>query len=404
MRLTASFVLFALCLGMAERAAAADATVVVLGLRSLEGDDEFANALSEQLRASAKGVTGWKLLERAVSMAQMTLSHNCEDIDAGCLSEIARGLESERLVFGTVRRTAARSKYDYEVTVSLFNGTTHTIAGTETRTIDRNDGKQKKVLGRHAQELIAKLAAADASAGRLTVEVNVLSAEVRLDGQLVGQAHDGRIAVDTVTPGEHTLEVTAIGHQTHTQRINVNSGDQSTINVTLERNAEPVEVATSTEIVTPTSPVATDNGSSLSWLGYSLIGVGAASAIAWGASMYMIEFNYNQNKTYQGYVQHYRNQTQDACDEALKNNNANDSLSPAELSDFQGRCRTGRTFQTLQWVFLGVAVVSAGVGTYVLITDSSSPDQAQARLRQRRFTLEPMVDRRTLAVQATLHF
>jgi hypothetical protein len=51
-----------------------------------------------------------------------------------------------------------------------------------------------------------------------------------------------------------------------------------------------------------------------------------------------------------------------------------------------------------------VAEVTAGIGTYVLITDSSSPDKAQALLKERRFTLEPMVGRRTLAVQATLHF
>ena len=303
MRLTAGLVFFALCLGVAKHAAAADATVVVLGLRSLEGDDEFANALSEQLRASAKGVTGWKLLERAVSMSQMTLAHNCEDIDAGCLSEIARGLQAERVVFGTVRRTAARSKYDYEITASLFNGSTHTIAGTETRTVDRNESKQKKVLARHASELISRLAAADASAGRLTIEVNVLSAEVRVDGQLIGQAHDGKLTVDTVSPGDHNLEINAIGHQTHTQRISVNPADQSTINVTLERNPEPVEVATAPEAAVPTTAPAAESGSgSLAWLGYSLIGVGAASAIAWGASMYMIEFQYNRDKTYQGDV------------------------------------------------------------------------------------------------------
>jgi hypothetical protein len=380
---------------------------VVLGLRSLEGDDEFANAMTEQLRAAAKNMTGWHLLDRAVSMAQMTLAHNCEDIDAGCLSEIARSLEADRLIFGTVRRTAARSKYDYEITVSLFNGTTHTIAGTETQTVDRSDSKQKRALGKYAQLLVSRLSTSESNAGRLTIEVNVLSAEVRLDGQMLGQTHDGKLTLDTVTPGEHTLEVSAIGHQSHTQRIEISAADQSTISVMLERVPEPTaEASAPTEATAPVPPMPDEQTGrgSLAWLGYTLIGVGAASAIAWGVSLYMIEFQYNKNDTYQGYVQKYQNRTLDACDAALSGDNAGGSLSAHDLSDFQSRCRAGRTFQTLQWVFLGVAVVSAGIGTYVLVTDDDGKRDQQARRKTPRLAFEPMFDRRSLAVQATLRF
>jgi hypothetical protein len=58
----------------------------------------------------------------------------------------------------------------------------------------------------------------------------------------------------------------------------------------------------------------------------------------------------------------------------------------------------------LQWVFLGVAVVSAGVGTYVLVTDDGGKKDQQARRKAQRFAFEPMFDRRSLAVQATLRF
>lgn len=406
MRVAVGLFLVSLCLCIAPRASAADASVVVLGLRSLEGDDEFANSMTEQLRAAAKTVSGWHLLDRAVSMSQMTLAHNCEDIDAGCLSEIARGLEADRLIFGTVRRTAARSKYDYEITVSLFNGTTHAISGTETQTVDRNDGKQKKALGKYAQLLVSRLSTSDSSAGRLTVEVNVLTAEVRLDGQMIGQTHDGKLALDTVTPGEHTLEVSAVGHQSHTQRVEISAADQSTISVMLERTPEPTAEATAPPEATSPQPMPEEygNGGSLAWLGYTLIGVGAASAVAWGVSLYMIEFQYNKNDTYQGYVQKYQNRTLDACDAALSGDNAGGTISAHDLADFQSRCRAGRTFQTLQWVFLGVAVVSAGVGTYVLVTDDGGKKDQQARRKASRFAFEPMFDRRSLAVQATLRF
>ena len=417
MRWTTCLILFAVCLSLLPvrtakaqvpqaGAAGADASVVVLGLRSLEGDDEFANSMTEALRGAAKTVEGWRLLERAVSMAQMTLAHNCEDIDASCLSEIARGLEADRVIFGTVRRTAARQKFDYEVTVSLFNGSTHTIAGTETQTIERDLAKQKKTLAKQGQMLITRLSASDANAGRLTVEVNVLNAEVRLDGQMIGQTQDGKLTLETVTPGEHSLEVSATGHQVHTQTINISPADQSIVSVTLERTPDPTEVAVAPEQATSAS-TEPESRSSLAWLGYTLIGVGAASAIAWGTSMYMIEFQYNRDKTYKDYKDAYGNRAQDACDAALGGNNAGGMLDAAQLSDFQSRCRTGRTFQTLQWVFLGAAVVTSGIGAFVLISESGKSDSGQARLKPPpapRFALDPLIDRRSLALQATLRF
>lgn len=415
MRWTTSLILFAVCLGVVPGvtsaqapqggvAAGTDASVVVLGLRSLEGDDEFANNMTEALRGAAKSVEGWRLLERAVSMAQMTLAHNCEDIDAGCLSEIARGLEADRVIFGTVRRTAAKSKFDYEITVSLFNGSTHTIAGTETQTIERDTAKQKKSLGKQAQFMISRLAASDANAGRLTVEVNVLAAEVRLDGQIIGQTKDGKLTLETVTPGEHTLEVSASGHQLHTQTINISPADQSIVSVTLERTQEEQqEVAAAPEQATSALPEQ-ESRSSLAWLGYTLIGVGAASAIAWGTSLYMIEFQYNRDKTYQDYRDRYGNRTLDACDAALAGDNAGGTLDASALADFQSRCRTGRTFQTLQWVFLGAAVVTSGIGAFVLISESGKSDKAQARLKAPRLAIDPLIDRRSLALQATLRF
>jgi hypothetical protein len=402
MRFLAGLFLAIFCVfGSTARVAAADASVVVLGLRSLEGDDDFANSMTDTLRAAAKSVGGWQLIERSVSMAQMTLAHSC-DVDAACLNEIAKGLESDRVIFGTVRRTAARGKYDYEITVSVFNATTHTIVDTQTDVVTKADSKQKKSLGPHGQMLVGKLAASDASAGRLMIAVNVSVAEVSLDGKSVGRTQDGKLVLENLSAGDHTLEVSAGGHQLHTQRFNVSASEQSSVDINLEPFTEtPVEAPP--EAVATTEPTEATGGSSLSWLGYTLIGVGAASAVAWGASMYMIEFEYNRDPRYQAFVNSYGNRSIDACDEAIGGNPG--ALKPSEFSEFQGQCRTARTFQTLQWVFLGAAVVAAGAGTYVLLNESGSSEKAQqARNKQPRLALTPSVDRRTIALQATLRF
>jgi TolB-like protein len=404
MRLATYLLVLTLGLTATPLARAEDTSVVVLGLRSLEGDDEFANSMTDALRTAARSVRGWRVLERAVSMAQMTLAHNCDDINAGCLSEIARGLQADRVVFGTVRRTAGRSKFDYEVTASLFNNSTHSTVGTETQTVARNDAKHTRMLASQAQFIMSHLAASDASSGRLTVEVNVLSAEVHMDGQLIGQTQDGKLHMDTLSPGEHTLEVTAPGHDAHKEIVHVGGGDQSTVVVTLSRAHHESDVATSPDSV-PLDALPAPERSSLAWLGYTLIGVGAASAIGWGASMYMIEFQYNRDLTYQEYKNNYKFMSGDACDRALSGQDAGGALTAGELADFQGRCRSGRTFQTLQWVFLGAAVVTAGLGAYVLISELGHGDGAQAaRKPTRRLTFDPHFDRRSVALQATLRF
>ena len=176
------------------------------------------------------------------------------------------------------------------------------------------------------------------------------------------------------------------------------------MSVTLERTPDQTEVAAAPEQATSALPEA-EQRSSLAWLGYTLIGVGAASAIAWGTSLYMIEFQYNRDEQYKKYRDFYGNRTLDACDAALGNDDAGGKLDAAMLSDFQSRCRTGRTFQTLQWVFLSAAVVSSGIGAFVLISESGKSDRGQARRpKAPRFALDPLIDRRTVALQATLRF
>lgn len=410
MRWTIGLLILTLGSVTALPARAAGNSVVVLGLRSLEGDDEFANAMTEALRQAARSVQGWRLLERAVSMAQMTLAHNCEDINVSCLSEIARGLEADRVIFGTVRRTGNRSKYDYEITASLFNAVSHSIAGTETQTVSRGDSKHARMLASQAQFIVSRLSSADANSGRLVVDVNVLSAEVRMDGQLVGQAQEGKLTMDTVTPGEHTLEISAPGHEAVTQDVEISAGAENTVTVVLNRVVEtPSEVASAAVMAEQASTgVPAAEESSLAWLGYTLVGVGAASAIAWGASMYMIEFQYNRDQTYIDYKNEYRNKTGDACDAALAGDDADGMLDAGRLADFQSRCRSGRTFQTLQWVFLGAAVVTSGLGAYVLISElgqsDGTADSQRASLRKPRFRLDPQVGRRSVALQATLNF
>jgi hypothetical protein len=226
---------------------------------------------------------------------------------------------------------------------------------------------------------------------------------VSLDGKSVGRTQDGKLVLDNLSAGDHTLEVSAGGHQLHTQRFSVSAAEQSSVDVNLEPFEETPLEAPPEAVAAGTETPEQSGGGSLRWLGYTLIGVGAASAIAWGGSMYVIEFKYNRDPSYQTFRDSYRSQSVNACDEALRGNPG--GLNAQELSTFQGQCNTARTFQTLQWVFLAAAVVAAGAGTYVLVNASDDAESAQARNKKRsQFAFTPTVDRRSIALQATLHF
>jgi len=391
--------------GFAPQASAEDANTVVLGLRSVEGDDEAANNLTNALRAAARQVQGWKVVERAVSMSQMSLAHGCDDIDAPCLSEIAKGLQADRLLFGTVRRTAppgaAKNKYDFEISVSLFNSTTRMIGSTETAVIPRADTKQPKVLATRAEPIIAKLSAADAGSGILAVHVNVPSAEVRLDGQVVGQTRDRSLVLEGLKEGDHRLEITAIGHLSHSQQVMVASGQRTELRINLEPVPEPEpEPAPALALSTEEE---TESSGSIAWLGYTLIGVGVASLAGWGVSMYMVGET-NDDPTFVAYKDAFPETADDVCDLADGNDNARGQISAMQLSEVKSLCSRGRTFNLLQWVFLGAGVLSAGVGTFVLVSESGSEEQTQAKVERPVLTLSPQFGQRSFELQTTLKF
>jgi hypothetical protein len=405
MRSVGLLVLVTLCAGWGSRAAAEDATTVVLGLRSVEGDDEFANGMTDALRAAARKVSGWKVVDRAVSMSQMSLAHGCDDIDAPCLSEIAKGLQADRLLFGTVRRTNAqpKNKYDYEVSVSIFNAGTRTIGLTETQTVPRAEAKLKK-LNTRAEPIIAKLASGDTGSGTLSVQVNVANAEIKLDGQVVGQTRDKSLVLDGLKEGEHTLEITSIGHLTHEQKILVASGQRTEIKVSLELVPEPTPEAAPVAALSPNDEEESGHGN-LSWLGYTLIGVGAASLAGWGVSMYLVN-NTNKDKTFVTYKTAFPTTTDDVCDLADSNNTAGGHVSAAQLSDVKSLCSRGRTFNLLQWVFLGAGVLTASVGTFIVVSESGGTEEQTAKVRpaQQQLTLSPEFGRGTFALHGQLRF
>lgn len=103
---------------------AATMPVFVLGIQSIEGDDQVAATISRTLRVTAGNREGWIESDREITLAQMLLAHRCQDIpDRGCLSRISETLQPDDqglIFFGRMRRQG-EGRDDVRLDLVLFD-------------------------------------------------------------------------------------------------------------------------------------------------------------------------------------------------------------------------------------------------------------------------------------------
>jgi hypothetical protein len=160
-----------------------------------------------------------------------------------------------------------------------------------------------------------------------------------------------------------------------------------------------------TEATQPTAAERTTNGLTTRKLtGYALLGGAVLSA---GLSVLsFVEIDRAQSNDafdrYRRSVGQLRPSAKDVCDEAAGGQNY--GLDSGSFQRVKSSCDTGRTFEVLQFVFIGSAVLSSGLSAYLLL---GGPDQNQREhgfLGVRNLSLHPSVQRRGLALGARLRF
>ncbi len=353
-------------------AASAQTSVIVLGIRSGEGDDEFARNLTGALRHAAGQVQGWQVSDNEVTLAQMTLAHGCEEADSACMAQIAESLGVQRIVYGEVRRTSSGDPYDFSMNLHLFNAESGRI---EHSVADTLSGVRRDIddLREPVRRYMAALSGAP-RVGSVRVAVNVPGAEVFIDGESVGTADaEGRLLVTDVQAGSRAVRIVAPGHQSFRSTVSVEPYGEATFEAELQVGESgggggtvPVELIT----------------------GVSLLVVAAGLAAGWIASWAHLWFDLNQDAQFVEYRHDagaFVHATQgtsvdvngfDACAFASENPRlVDDSTSPPQAYSDLDRashaldvCSEASTFEILEFAFGIGAGVAAGIGAYFLIT------------------------------------
>jgi hypothetical protein len=245
--------------------------LVILNLRSVEGDDEFASELSGAIRHAASDVSGWNVSDREIPLAQMLLVHSCDAPTDECMREIAQSLRADRILYGTVRRSSTDDNFRFEVDLRIFDTRSGSVVERVEDSISRNQSDIDQ-LRDPAARYVAQLSGA-VDRGSIRVVSESIGASVLLDDSDAGTIGDSGELVLEADGGIHTVTVRAEGMGDFTRRINVRTG-QTTI---VEAVLTPGE---STDIEEPGGGLDASTLVGVSLLGVSAVGV-ALTFISW---------------------------------------------------------------------------------------------------------------------------
>ncbi len=403
MRRFLAWATFGLLLAFVPARAFADTTVIVLGIQSIEGDDDFARDLTGAIRHASEQVRGWNVSDREVSLSQMIVVHGCSDADAACMAAIAQALSAQRIIYGTVRRTSTGANYRFSVTVSIFNSESGGIENTVTDAIPREQA-EIDFLRQRVRRYVTQLAGTP-QVGSIAVRSSVPEAQVSIDGTPSGTTAGGAFTATGIESGPHVVEVSAEGYRTFTHRVNVEVGAQAEVDATLEAVSDGGGHEEHPGGGFPFRPV----------IGWTAIGIGAV----FGALSLFEAFTINswnstgpEENSRVGQWQQYRNavpQGMDACEAARAGMVFAGNLMQRDTA--KDVCDSADSMQTLQWVFAGISVAALAGGAVLLLIGGGGDDSpaerdpnATARLREPRLMLSPSIGPEGGSLSATLRF
>lgn len=408
LRLSACFAALATLLSVVPSTAFAQgASVYVLGLRSIEGDDEFARELSGVIRVAAGRIPGWEVAPDEVTLSQMTMMHACEEPNRECMGNIASELGAGKIIYGTIVR---RGDEGFGLTLYLYDHATANIEDQLTDTIPSGETGMD-VLRPRAQRYTAQLGG-QARFGSLRLEAGEPGATVRVDNNAVGVTNAaGTILVEDLTEGSHEVEVDAEGFETFNTTLEIEADDQTEVRVNLNASGQ-------------------GGGSSFGWVpgaalivgGAIALGIGINSGIKvlrWdgeGEDLRSEDYTIGQIASLSDCVNLAENAETLAgrgnsvtCGDTVYSRHQALILSPGDERDactiatpgsWQADvCSQQNTAKIIAWVLNTIGAVSVGVGTYLLIRSLGSDDEDDSNVN---LSIQPWMAGRDGGVDMTL--
>ncbi len=335
---------------------------------------ENAKALTIALERAVTRADSWKLAPGDYSLEVLTAALDCaEPPDADCLQRIEAEIECDRFIWGVLSRLGG------EVAVELHlweegKDKAHTTLRYSANLNDAAEDALYKVAERAIGELLG------VAGGTLAVVAGSGGGEVLIDGQARGTLSGGRLEIE-LPAGDHEVLVRAPGYREARGRATVPPGDRGEITLDLFSDGEPVVVDEPSKERAKPSPRRA--------IGFGLIGVGAAVAVAGGVFTGLSAVQRDDEE-----FAEYRSTVpvgEDVCEYA-------DDRGDSDIVD---KCDANDLTRRLAYVLTPSGLVLAGVGVALVAT--SHPRERVAS-RPGRTTGEVRLGPRGGYVGVAVHF
>ena len=301
-------------------------------------EDELAPRLISELREQLSKRTDVAVVDTKVSLHQLSVGQNCNPAEAACLQRISDSLKLDGLLFGKVTHEGG-------------------VPMAVTRRYDRKSATIQ-------------------SWAIVSFESNTVT-----DEQLKEQTQ--------------TLVTTLLGPVPESGQVA--SKPNTEPDAAAKASAENSELTDSLQEQRSLS-----SGMSLRTVaGLALIG-GAAASVGMSVFSFVQVDRAQHNTSYENYrmaVGQMNTSVKDVCDEANAGKRYN--LSVDGFKDVKRSCSSGQTFEVLQYVFIGSAILTGGLATYLLVGGKSDTqsDKASSRL-----SFHPAIGKGGASLTARLRF
>lgn len=342
-----------------------------LGLLQLESDavhdDKVSPMLMAELREALPKRPDYELVDTHVNLTQLSLAEDCSVLELSCLGQIAERLKLDGFLFGKLTHD------DGEVPMASFRRYDHARRGIQSTAIISfgSDPFSSERMQAEVYQLLNKLlgpapkqavAAAPSAEPVPAVPATPPPSEPPAPAATQAQA----------TPPKDSGTMVA----------QPSSGDSMLLSDKLQ----------------PSSGL-----SARKFAGYVLLG-GAAASVGLSVLSFVQVDRAANNASFQDYrtlVGASNAQVKDVCDEA--NAGKRYGQSPDNFRQVKSSCSTGTTFEVLQYVFIGGALVTGGLGAFLLFGGGDSKEKAAAT-GLRTLTLHPSIGRGGASLNARVRF
>jgi len=197
-----------------------------------------AKDLTAALRERAKAGTGPYVPapNGEKELIDEKLLNNCDSEAPACMAAIGTELGAEALMYGKIEKSSQNGQTIYKVSIKLLNVNRKQLVKATVETLSLVDAAGVRASAA-AKSWYNKLVGIDTGGTVAINTTNIDRGTVMLDEEAKGNLASGKLTLNNVAEGRHTLAIEAKDYQRYETAITVHNGE------TLQQNVTMVEMS-----------------------------------------------------------------------------------------------------------------------------------------------------------------